>query len=123
MVDTDFVVPDAKWSRFATVYSPDGKGGIRPMNDPETFGNTHMSPLAVLQGGQNVLLRRRGPDSTARDYARFAQMLLNGGTLDGVRLLSPKTIELMTTSHTPDLTHAGAAARAGRRTSVSASAS
>ena len=35
--------------------------------------------------------------STARDYMRFAQMLLNGGELDGVRILSPKTIELMTT--------------------------
>src|SRR6185436_20044735 len=37
MIDTDFIVPDAKWPRFVTVYSPDGKGGIRPMNDPETF--------------------------------------------------------------------------------------
>ena len=40
---------------------------------------------------------------TARDYGRFAQMLLNGGILDGTRLLSPKTIELMTSSHTSDL--------------------
>ena len=50
MNDTDFIVPEAKWSRFVTVYSPDGKGGIRPMTDPEAFGNTHMSPLALLQG-------------------------------------------------------------------------
>jgi CubicO group peptidase (beta-lactamase class C family) len=49
MVDTDFVVPDAKWSRFATVYSPDGSGGIRPMRDPETFGNTVMSPIAYYK--------------------------------------------------------------------------
>jgi hypothetical protein len=40
-------VPDAKWSRFVTVYSPDGKGGIRPMTDPETFGNANMSPWAL----------------------------------------------------------------------------
>ena len=45
--------------------------------------------------------------STARDYARFAQMLLNGGSLDGVRLLGPKTIELMTVSHTADLPPSG----------------
>ena len=46
MADTDFVVPEAKWSRLSTVYSPDGAGGIRPMTDPETFGNTLMSPIA-----------------------------------------------------------------------------
>src|SRR5688572_3897974 len=44
MTDTDFSVPESKWSRTATVYSPDGAGGIRPMRDPETFGNTVMSP-------------------------------------------------------------------------------
>jgi CubicO group peptidase (beta-lactamase class C family) len=41
--------------------------------------------------------------STASDYARFLQMLLNGGELDGVRLLSPKTVELMTSNHVGDL--------------------
>ena len=46
--------------------------------------------------------------TTAGDYLNFAQMLLNGGTLGGVRLLSPKTVELMTVSHTRDLNMAGA---------------
>ena len=56
MVDTDFNVPDSKWPRMATVYSPDGSGGIRPMKDPETFGNTVMSPVAMY----------RNPKSTSR---------------------------------------------------------
>jgi CubicO group peptidase (beta-lactamase class C family) len=45
--------------------------------------------------------------STASDYARFLQMLLNGGELDGVRLLSPKTVELMTENHVGDLFNEG----------------
>ena len=102
MVDTDFVVPESKWSRLATVYPSDGSGGIRPMKDPESFGNTVMSPIAsyktktYFSGGAGLV-------STASDYARFAHMLLNGGTLDGVQYLSPKTIELMTTNHISDL--------------------
>ena len=45
--------------------------------------------------------------STAGDYARFLQMLLNGGELDGVRLLSPKTVQLMTVNHVGDLYSGG----------------
>jgi len=105
--DTGFDVPEGKWSRLATVYSPDGAGGIRPMKDPETFGNTVMSPVAWYQAPKTYFSGGAGLVSTARDYARFAQMLLNGGELDGVRLLSPKTIELMTTSHTSDLPPSG----------------
>jgi CubicO group peptidase (beta-lactamase class C family) len=103
MTDTAFDVPADKWSRLATVYSPDGAGGIRPMKDPETFGNTEMSPIAWYKAPKTYFSGGAGLVSTARDYARFAQMLLNGGTLGGERLLSPKTIELMTTSHTADI--------------------
>jgi CubicO group peptidase (beta-lactamase class C family) len=103
MADTDFVVPEAKWSRLTTVYAPDGNGGIRPMKDPETFGNTVMSPLASYRENKTYFSGGAGLVSTARDYARFAQMLLNGGVLDGTRLLGPKTIEMMTMSHTTDL--------------------
>ena len=103
MNDTDFVVPDAKWSRLATVYSPDGEGGIRPMRDPETFGNTVMSPIEYYKSPKTYFSGGAGLASTAADYARFGHMLLNGGVLDGARLLSPKTIELMTVSHTGDL--------------------
>ena len=104
MNDTDFIVPEAKWPRFVTVYSPDGKGAIRPMQDPESFGNTHMSPWAYYKAGKTYFSGGAGLASTAADYARFANMLLNGGALDGARLLSPKSIELMTRSHTSELT-------------------
>jgi CubicO group peptidase (beta-lactamase class C family) len=103
MTDTSFEVPDAKWPRFATVYAPDGAGGIRPMKDPESFGNTVMSPLAYYKTGKKYFSGGAGLTSTARDYARFAQMLLGGGAVDGVRLLSPKSVELMTASHTSDI--------------------
>ena len=107
MADTDFVVPEAKWSRLATVYSPDGPAGIRPMADPESFGNTVMSPIASYKEGKTYFSGGAGLVSTARDYARFANMLLNGGSLDGARLLSPKTVELMAASHTADLPPSG----------------
>ena len=103
MADTSFDVPDGKWSRFATVYSPDGARGIRPMKDPETFGNTVMSPFAYYKPPKRYFSGGAGLTSTIQDYARFAQMLLNGGALNGVRLLGPKTVELMTASHTADL--------------------
>ena len=105
MVDTDFVVPDAKWPRFVAVYSPDGKGGIRQMTDPEAFSNTNMSPWTYYKEGKTYFSGGAGLTSTATDYGRFGNMLLNGGALDGVRLLSPKTIEMMTISHTAEVQH------------------
>lgn len=114
MNDTDFVVPEAKWSRLVNVYSPDGKGGIRPMTDPEAFGNTHMSPWAYYKEGKTYFSGGAGLASTASDYARFANMLLNGGVLDGARLLSPKTIELMTQNHTAEVPHPLAIAGPGK---------
>lgn len=114
MNDTDFIVPESKWSRFVTVYSPDGKGGIRPMNDPEAFGNTNMSPWAYYKEGKTYFSGGAGLTSTATDYARFANMLLNGGALDGVRLLSPKTIEMMTINHTAEVPHPLPVVGAGR---------
>jgi CubicO group peptidase (beta-lactamase class C family) len=107
MIDTGFEVPDAKWGRLATVYSPDGAGGIRPMRDPETFGNTVMSPNASYKAPKTYFSGGAGLVSTARDYARFAQMLAGGGALEGVRLLSPKSVELMTANHIADLPPAG----------------
>jgi CubicO group peptidase (beta-lactamase class C family) len=109
MTDTDFFVPESKWSRVATVYSPDGNGGIRAMRDPETFGNTVMSPVTYYKTPKTYFSGGAGLVSTAADYARFAHMLLNGGVLEGVRLLSPKTIQLMTVSHTGDLPSVSAA--------------
>ena len=114
MSDTGFSVPESKWSRFVTVYSPDGKGGIRPMTDPEAFGNLHMSPWAYYKEGKTYFSGGAGLASTASDYARFANMLLNGGSLDGARLLSPKSIELMTSNHTADVPHPLPLVGAGR---------
>lgn len=103
MVDTGFTVPDSKWSRLVNVYTGDGQNGIRPMKDPESFGNTIFSPITAFRPGKRYFSGGAGLTSTAQDYARFAQMLLNGGSLGGVRLLSPKTVEAMSTSHTFDL--------------------
>ena len=58
----------------------------------------------MRRGSNRYFSGGAGLISTASDYARFLQMLVNGGELDGVRLLGPKTIELMTVSHTGDLT-------------------
>jgi CubicO group peptidase (beta-lactamase class C family) len=107
MTDTSFVVPDAKWSRLATVYSPDNAGAIRPMKDPESFANTHMSPIAYYKAPKKYLSGGAGLTSTVRDYARFALMLAGGGAVDGVRLLSPKSVQLMAANHTGDLTTPG----------------
>jgi CubicO group peptidase (beta-lactamase class C family) len=106
MVDTDFTVPEAKWSRLATVYSPDGAGGIRPMKDPESFGNAVFGPVASYKS-KTYFSGGAGLVSTAADYSRFAQMLLNGGSFDGAQILSPKSIELMTANHTADLPPGG----------------
>jgi CubicO group peptidase (beta-lactamase class C family) len=103
MYDTSFVVPDTKWQRVATMYSPDGAGGIRPMKDPESFGNARMSPVASYETGKTYFSGGAGLTSTARDYARFANMLLGGGALGSVRLLSPKSVELMASNHTSDI--------------------
>ena len=80
------------------------------MKDPETFVNTIMSPIAYYKSPKTYFSGGAGLTSTAGDYARFCQMLLNGGDLDGTRLLSPKTVELMTTSHTSDLPTGGGGA-------------
>jgi CubicO group peptidase (beta-lactamase class C family) len=85
MRDTAWGVPDALAARFPTLYSPKPGGGLVPFpeqkrNSTHPFGGTGLS-------------------STPADYLRFAQMLLNGGTLGGTRILSRKTVELMTTDH------------------------
>jgi CubicO group peptidase (beta-lactamase class C family) len=107
MTETSFDLPEAKFPRLATVYSPDGANGIRPMKDPESFGNTVMSPLQSYKAPKKYFSGGAGLVSTAADYAKFANMLLGGGALGNARLLSPTTIELMTVSHTTDLPAGG----------------
>ncbi len=90
MVDTGFHVPEASQSRFAANYIPDGKGGMKLFDDPTT--SQYLTAPPVPSGAGGLV-------STAGDYMRFCQMMLNGGTLDGVRLLGRKTVELMTANH------------------------
>lgn len=106
LADSYFYVPDAKVARLATVYTPDSANGVRPMRSVEHFGPRGIVVIggAASRGSQAHISGGAGLMSTAADYMRFLQMLLNGGELDGVRLLSPKTVQLMTTSQTADLT-------------------
>lgn len=91
MTDTDFHVPAEKQARFAANYQP-AKGGMTLFDDPET--SSYLKPPSLVSGGGGLV-------STAKDYLAFATMLLNGGTANGVRFLSPKTIQLMTQNHLP----------------------
>jgi CubicO group peptidase (beta-lactamase class C family) len=90
--DTRFYLPPAQKDRLAAVYAAK-EGGIERATDPR-LGQGHYveGPRVAFAGGAGLL-------STARDYGRFLQALLDGGELDGVQLLSPKTIELMTVNH------------------------
>lgn len=93
MTDTFFTVPDAKLDRFAANYGPKDDGGLKVIDAPRE--SRYARPTQRPSGGGGLL-------STTPDYLRFTQMLLNGGELDGVRLLGRKTVELMTTNHLPD---------------------
>jgi CubicO group peptidase (beta-lactamase class C family) len=91
MKDTGFSVPEAKQARLAKIYEKGKDGKLQPVAKP-LFG-IQPSPGPKLESGGAGLF------STAGDYARFMQMLLNGGQLDGVRVLSRKTVELMMANH------------------------
>jgi len=90
MNDTYFFVPAGAANRLATVYASDSTNHIRRAPDgPRGQGNYVTGPRRSFAGGAGLV-------STAPDYARFLQMLLNGGELDGVRILAPHTVDLMT---------------------------
>jgi CubicO group peptidase (beta-lactamase class C family) len=93
MKDTGFYVPEDKRNRFATLYGEDSSGSLLAMTPTASLGlGDYKSQPTMPSGGGGMV-------STAEDYARFAQMLLNGGELDGVRILSPSTVHLMTSNH------------------------
>jgi CubicO group peptidase (beta-lactamase class C family) len=93
MRDTHFYLPPAKRDRLATVYAmQDGALRRAPEGGSAGQGAFVDGPRKSFSGGAGLL-------STARDYARFLQMILNGGELDGQRILGPKTVELMSVSH------------------------
>ena len=96
MRDTAFYLPKEKADRLATVYSVAGEGPVT--RTPDAGGM--ISQGAYLNGPRKSFSGGAGLLSTASDYARFLQMLLNGGELDGKRILSRSTVKLMTVSHT-----------------------
>jgi len=99
MYDTHFYLPEEKRDRLAVVYSATEDGAIERAPDPAGMvgqGAYVDGPRKSFSGGAGLL-------STASDYARFLQMMLNGGELDGTRILSRKTVELMTVDHLRDL--------------------
>jgi CubicO group peptidase (beta-lactamase class C family) len=94
MTDTGYNVPEGKRHRVVLVHNLDKEGKLVkskeqfPLEGNKVFGGTH------------------GLFTTAEDYLKFCQMLLNGGSSDGHRLLSPKTVELMTMDHVGDFYNA-----------------
>ena len=89
MHDTDFHVPAGEANRLAAVHVTDEAGHLQLSDRPEL---DRLARPAYLSGGGGLV-------STASDYARFCQMLLDGGALGRTQLLSRKTVELMTANH------------------------
>jgi CubicO group peptidase (beta-lactamase class C family) len=97
MGDTYFFLPQDKVSRLATAYAwYDGKGLARFPDQPITEGAFTYSADYPYRGPGTLYAGGAGLGSTVTDYARFCQMMLNGGQYDGKRLLSRKSVELMT---------------------------
>jgi CubicO group peptidase (beta-lactamase class C family) len=90
MIDTGFHVPASAGARLVTLYDHTTDGWRRANQQGRFSSDTYFSGAAGLM-------------STAADYARFAQMLANGGELDGVRLLASESVRLMTSNHAGDL--------------------
>ncbi len=93
MKDTDFYVPKEKINRCAAIFGKSDSKGIKVISKPDT--NRISQPPKFLSGGGGLF-------STATDYMNFAQMLMNKGELNGVRLLGSKTVDLMTKNHIAD---------------------
>jgi CubicO group peptidase (beta-lactamase class C family) len=92
MKDTQFFLPAAQRDRLAAVYAVGTDGTItRAPDGPRGQGNYVDGPRRSFAGGAGLL-------STARDYTRFLEMIRNGGVVDGVRILAPRTVDLMTTN-------------------------
>ncbi|MBN1381838.1 MAG: beta-lactamase family protein [Deltaproteobacteria bacterium] len=96
MTDTHFFLPEEKLPRFAVAYTPGDDKKITPV-DPDTKESFWLSKPGIYYMGSGGLV------STAADYFRFTNMLMNGGKSGDKRLLSRKTVELMTMNHIGDL--------------------
>jgi CubicO group peptidase (beta-lactamase class C family) len=93
MHDTAFSVPEDQADRLAALYQYDPATGGKTLLDQAA--KTALRKPRTLSGGGGLY-------STSYDYWRFMQMLENGGELDGVRIVSPTTIDLMTMNHLPN---------------------
>jgi CubicO group peptidase (beta-lactamase class C family) len=94
MNDTAFHVPAEKTERFTSCYQPEtGGAGLKLQDDARE--SLYAQPPLLESGGGGLV-------STAPDYLRFCRMMLNGGTLDGVQILSPKTVALFSLNYLPD---------------------
>jgi len=91
MKDTSFVPTEDRLKRVVTLYRTGQKGNYERIETPDW-----LATKTLFSGGGGLW-------STADDYVRFAQMLVNGGELNGTRLLSPRTVDLMATNHVADL--------------------
>ena len=98
MDDTGFYVPESKWDRLVTMYLANPEGFIKP--GPPAYQEPAKKNPTLFMGGAGLM-------STAMDYVRFVEMLLNGGELDGVRILGPKTVALMRSDLLGDLPRVG----------------
>jgi CubicO group peptidase (beta-lactamase class C family) len=92
MDETDFQVKESERGRFAACSAINAKGERVLSDDPEK--SPYLQPPVLVSGGGGLV-------STAGDYLKFCQMMLNGGEANGARFLSPKTIALMTCNHLP----------------------
>jgi CubicO group peptidase (beta-lactamase class C family) len=101
MGDTYFYLPADRAGRLAALYGKDEDGRLeRYTAERMNEDKFNATPDYPIEGARTYFSGGAGLSSTAADYARFLQMLLNGGELEGTRLLSPKTVELMTVDHT-----------------------
>jgi CubicO group peptidase (beta-lactamase class C family) len=96
MRDTHFYLPQSKLDRFVANYEPGPDKKIKLVEAPNAQSRYVKEPHVYFSGAGGLV-------STAADYVRFHQMMLNGGELGGVRLLGRKTVELMTANHIGDL--------------------
>jgi CubicO group peptidase (beta-lactamase class C family) len=95
MRDAAFYVPGDKRMRFTTLYQTGDNGGIAPADrGPGGGASAYSAEPGMPSGGGGMV-------STAEDYYRFAQMLADGGELNGTRILAPATVKLMTSNHLP----------------------
>lgn len=93
MEDSGFYVPEEKVDRFAEVYFPDKEGKLHNMSEQRP--NAYLTPPSISYGGSGLV-------STLDDYARFCTMLLNGGQLDGIRVLKESSVEAIMSNNLPE---------------------